>query len=210
MSIEPPDGPNNFRWMRLFTTLSLTHSDGYVIYTTGFRDLGESHPDHDHLWHSFWDADLGRPVGPKAQHHQSIEGLFIREFTNGWAVYNRSHKTQTITLPASATPVSDRENNAGVPTHLLPDLDGESTSKPKSRRCQQRWAYQHLRPGPSRQQLRQSRPGPQRRWRRQHSRFGLRRSTIQPVNITSLSSSHQQNGFVTVSVKQFFHLPFEI
>ena len=132
MSIEPPDGPNNLRWMRLFTTLSLTHSDGYVIYTTGFRDLGEPHPDHDHLWHSFWDADLGHPVGPKAQHHQSIEGLFIREFTNGWAVYNQSHKAQTITLPASATPVSDRGNNAASQTHLLPDLDGEIYLKAKN------------------------------------------------------------------------------
>ena len=132
MSIEPPDGPNNLRWMRLFTTLSLTHSDGYVIYTTGFRDLGESHPDHDHLWHSFWDADLGRPIGPKAQYHQTIEGLFIREFTNGWAVYNRSHKAQTITLPAPATPVSDRENNAASQTHLLPDLDGEIYLKVKN------------------------------------------------------------------------------
>ena len=28
MSIEPPDGPNNRRWMRVFTTMSLTLSDG--------------------------------------------------------------------------------------------------------------------------------------------------------------------------------------
>ena len=130
MSIEPPDGPNNLRWMRLFTTLSLTHSDGYVLYTTGFRDLGGPH--HDHLWHAFWDADLGRPVGTKAQQYQNTDGLFIREFTNGWAVYNRSEKAQTITLPASATPVSDRGNNAASQTHLLPDLDGEMYLKIKN------------------------------------------------------------------------------
>ena len=29
----------------------------------------------------------------------SIEGLFIREFTNGWAVYNRSGKERKIYLP---------------------------------------------------------------------------------------------------------------
>ena len=57
---------------------------------------------------------------------------FIREFTNGWAVYNRSGKAQTITLPASATPVSDRGNNAASPTHLLPDLDGEIYLKAKN------------------------------------------------------------------------------
>ena len=125
MSTESPNGPNNLRWMRVFTTLSLTHSDGYVVYTTGFSDFGPTYADQDHLWHSFWETDLGRPIGPKAQHYKDIPGLFIREFTNGWAVYNRSGKAQTITLPASATPVSDRGDNAASRTHLLPDLDGE-------------------------------------------------------------------------------------
>ena len=120
---EPPDSPNNLRWMRVFTTMSLTHSDGYVLYTTGFRDFGDDYPEHhDHLWHSFWDADLGRPVGPKAQQYKDIPGLFIREFTNGWAVYNRSGKAQTISLPESATGVSSGKHSI---THLLPDLDGE-------------------------------------------------------------------------------------
>ena len=48
------------------------------------------------------------------------------------AVYNRSEKAQTITLPASATPVSDRGNNAASVTHLLPDLDGEIYLKAKN------------------------------------------------------------------------------
>ena len=30
---EPPDSPYNLRWMRAFTTLSLTHSDGYGLGT---------------------------------------------------------------------------------------------------------------------------------------------------------------------------------
>ena len=125
MSIEPPDGPNNLRMMRVITTLGLTHSDGYVLYTDGVRDFGPPYPHHHHWWHPFWDSNLGQPIGLKAQPDQNIEGLFIREFTNGWAVYNRSGAAQTITLPASATPVSDRGNNAASQTHLLPDLDGE-------------------------------------------------------------------------------------
>ena len=68
--------------------------------------------------------NLGKPIGQKAQLYQNIDGLFIRKFTNGWAVYNRSGKAQT-TLPASAIPVSDRGNNAASQTHILPDLDGE-------------------------------------------------------------------------------------
>ncbi|MYE88212.1 hypothetical protein F4X33_04370, partial [Candidatus Poribacteria bacterium] len=136
---ESPDSPENQRWMRVITTLSLTHSDGYVMYDTGWGAVAVC-PEcpyvwgvaHEHIWYDFWDADLGRPVGSKAQHHQNIDGLFIREFTNGWAVYNRSGTPQTITLPTSATPVSDRENNAASSTHLLPDLDGEIYLKAKN------------------------------------------------------------------------------
>lgn len=117
MSTEPPDGPNNLRWMRLFTTMSLTHSDGYVLYTAGIND---SH--HDHIWYDFWDADLGRPIGAKGQRYQNVAGLFIREFTNGWVVYNRSGKEQAITLPKASTGASSAKQDI---THLLPDLDGE-------------------------------------------------------------------------------------
>ena len=130
---EPPDSPNNRRWMRVFTTMSLTHSDGYVMYNTGTGAIPGPDPDaiypwgpgHEHFWYPFWDADLGRPISLKAQRYKDIPGLFIREFTNGWAVYNRSGAAQTITLSASATPVSDRGQTVASLTHLLPDLDGE-------------------------------------------------------------------------------------
>ena len=51
---EPLDGAINLRWMRAFTTFSLTHSDGYVLFNDGVG--------HSHLWYDFWDADLGRPL----------------------------------------------------------------------------------------------------------------------------------------------------
>ena len=116
---EPPNGPTSRRWMRFFTTMSLTLSDGYTLYATG-------RPPQGHFWYPFWDTDLGQPVGPTAQRYQEdIESLYIREFTNGWAVYNRSGQAQSITLPSSATSVSDRGSTAASLTHLLPDLDGE-------------------------------------------------------------------------------------
>lgn len=128
LSIEPPDGPNNRRWMRLFTTLSLTHSDGYVLYTDGMRDFNTPDdplrvPSFQHIWYDFWDADLGQPVGSKAAlYEDATPGLFIREFTNGWAVYNRSGTPQAVTLPEEVQSVS----NGSVGTeHVLPDLDGE-------------------------------------------------------------------------------------
>ena len=108
---EPVDSPTNLRWMRAITTLSLTHSNGYVTFATG---LG-------HYWHDFWDAGLGRPVGPKAQLYEDIPGLYIREFTNGWAVYNHSGEAQEITLPEEVLSVASSLTNT---LHALPNLDG--------------------------------------------------------------------------------------
>ena len=138
---EPLDSLANRRWMRLFTTLSLTHSDGYVQYVSGISSTihthtyeiwkghsaeharGEIHDhQHHHYYYDFWDADLGRPIGEKAQRYENREGLFIREFTNGWAVYNRSGKPQAIRLPEQATGVESELRNT---IHIVPDLDGE-------------------------------------------------------------------------------------
>ncbi len=77
---------------------------------------------HQHYWCDFWDADLGQPIGEKAQLYEDTEGLFIREFTNGWAVYNRSGKEQEISLPEQAMGV---ESNLRNTIHIVPDLDGE-------------------------------------------------------------------------------------
>ena len=146
---QPLDSPRNQQWMRLFTTLSLTHSDGYVNLSTGIlyedhEHLYEIWPGHfaehargelvdhahQHYWYDFWDAPLGRPVGgdeTKGQLYKNrkglpIEGVFIREYTNGWAVYNRSGKEQAIVLPNQATGVTSGRRKK---QHTLPDLDGE-------------------------------------------------------------------------------------
>ena len=112
---EPMTTTTNVRWMRAMTTLSLTHSDGYSVYARG---TGGS----EHHWYDFWDADLGRPVGEKGQLYQRTEGLYIREFTNGWAVYNHSGEAQVITLPEEVQGVASGLVNT---EHALPNLDGE-------------------------------------------------------------------------------------
>ena len=133
-----PDAPENKRWMRLFTTMSLTHSNGYVLYTTGRSDFfngvdeeGKFIPHHEHIWYRFYDAPLGRPVGGdetkgvlyKTPKGVAIEGLFIREFTNGWAIYNRSGKERIIYLPEKVTGWHSGIGNKYY--HTIPDLDGE-------------------------------------------------------------------------------------
>ena len=150
---ELPLNPTNQQAMRCLTTLSLTHSDGYFLYTMGV-DWGEQHPHDDfywnypykytdwdywnqhtnshdtflhahggaHYWYDFWDADLGHPIGQKGRLYLNREGLFIREFTKGWVIYNRSGKAQKIQLPESATSVAS--GITGI-SHVVPDLDGE-------------------------------------------------------------------------------------
>ena len=111
-----PNSPNNQKWMRVFTTLALTFSDGYINY---HMDRG---PYRGHYPYDFWDADLGRPIGEKRQLYDNRAGVFIREFTNGWAVYNRSGKAEEISLPIQTTGVA-----SGITSfkHTVPDLDGE-------------------------------------------------------------------------------------
>jgi len=117
------DSAENKQWMRLITTLTLTHSDGHVLFA------GNPISSHAHNWYDFWDADLGQPVGDKRQLLDGVEGLFIREFTNGYAVYNRSGTSQTISLSNDVTAVS---TGLVADTHQLGDLDGEIYLGPTS------------------------------------------------------------------------------
>ena len=185
---EPPDSPDNRRWMRVFTTMSLTHSDGYVLYTTGTGFIPGPDPDaiypwepaHEHFWYPFWDANLGRPIGLKAQLYKDIPGLFIREFTNGWAVYNRSGSTQEISLAENATGVASGQ--AGT-THRLADLDGEIYLTTKS--------FADVN-GDGQVNIldliqvtnslgKSGRPRPQWRWEGQHLRFGVCCPAVQSI-----------------------------
>ena len=120
IAIGAAESPTSQRWMRVFTTLTLTHSNGYLLF--GVEDINRN---KDRLWYDFWDAELGSPVGgaeTKGQLYDNRDGVFIREFTNGWAVYNRSGKAQQIEFTGSTTTVSSG-SKAG--SHALPDLDGE-------------------------------------------------------------------------------------
>ena len=139
---EAPDDATNLRWMRVFTAMGLTHSDGYMLYTTGVRhfihkhdwhtfeishkaehERGLKHTHHNDIyWYDFWDAPLGKPVGEKAQLYKNREGVFIRQFTNGWAVYNRSGQAQEIAFPRDTTGVG---SGGTAHLHTVPNLDGE-------------------------------------------------------------------------------------
>lgn len=77
------EGRGQLALMREVTTLSLTHSDGYVLFAD--PDALPT-PDHLHDWYPFWDKSLGRPRGPKAV--RIAGGSYVRAFDNGCVVFN--------------------------------------------------------------------------------------------------------------------------
>ena len=113
------NSPENLRWMRMITTLSLTHSDGYVLFGD---DNAIPAPDHLHNWYDFYDANLGQPIQNKAVQYGDVTGLFIRAFENGWAAYNRSGAARTMPFDASVIAVSSGKRHS---RHEIPDFDGE-------------------------------------------------------------------------------------
>lgn len=116
LSGEAQDSARNRQWMRLFTTMSLTLSDGYSVFVEGT-------PHHYHYWYDLWDVDLGRPVGAKGQRFTDEEGTYIREFSNGWAVYNRSAVPRAIEFPERVSGVASGVRDQRW--HAIGDLDGE-------------------------------------------------------------------------------------
>ncbi|NRA36665.1 MAG: hypothetical protein HRU15_00860, partial [Planctomycetes bacterium] len=98
--ISERDSVANKQRMRFYTAMSLVHSDGYVLFAD---DNAMPISDHLHNWYDFWDIDLGTPVGVKSQMHKNIDGLFMREYTNGWVVYNRSGLNRAISFTSTVT-----------------------------------------------------------------------------------------------------------
>jgi hypothetical protein len=108
---ESPFTPRNMRWMRATTTMGLTFSDAYVSFPLRGGPL-----------YDFWNANLGRPIGETLQLYDERAGLYIREFTKGWAVYNHSGSAQLVTLPEEVQSAATGFSNT---THAILDLDGD-------------------------------------------------------------------------------------
>jgi hypothetical protein len=68
--------------MRATTTLALTMSDGYCLFSDP-NPLPT--PDHLHDWYPFWDCELGKPMD---KGRSMRDGSFQRRFTNGLVVHN--------------------------------------------------------------------------------------------------------------------------
>ena len=97
--------------MRATTTLSLTHSNGYALFSDP-NSLPA--PDHLHNWYSFWDANLGKPLLPGTD---QPDGTSRREYTHGTAIYNPiGHVAPAVTFNESRTSVA---TGAVATTHVV-------------------------------------------------------------------------------------------
>ena len=94
---------NDLQLMRSTTTLSLTLSDGYCLFSDP-NPLPT--PDHLHDWYEFWDKSLGRP---KAKGVRKEDGSIQREFDEGLVVYNPpGNKPVTISFTTPRTAASSK------------------------------------------------------------------------------------------------------
>ena len=114
---------NDLNLMRATTTLALTLSNGYCLFSDP-NPLPT--PDHLHDWYPFWNKSLGRPVSEGAA---AADGTVRREFDNGTVVYNpMGNKTIDLAFPQARTSVATGQT---AREHRLASPDGDIYLMPK-------------------------------------------------------------------------------
>jgi hypothetical protein len=103
--------------MRATTTLALTCSNGYCLFS-------DPNPlptgDHRHNWYPFWDTNLGKPTDPGVT---MPDGTIRREFDNGTVVNNpMGNKTTTITFDQPRISAATGKTSK---SHTLNSSDGD-------------------------------------------------------------------------------------
>ncbi len=104
--------------MRAVTTLTLTQSDGYCLFSDP-NDLPT--PDHLHDWYPFWNRGLGRPKTPG---FKRVDGAWERDFSGGTVVYNPSGNS-SVTVHFDAAHSSRTTGRSGT-EHTVPPNDGDT------------------------------------------------------------------------------------
>ncbi len=110
--------------MRATTTLSLTHSNGYCLFSDP-NPLPV--PDHLHNWYPFWDKEieagrlkLGKPVASRVVWE---DGVVTRLFQYGMVAYNpKGNGPVTLML---AKPTISTATGKAANKHVLDDEDGD-------------------------------------------------------------------------------------
>ena len=87
ITLKERETKENLRWMRLFTTMSLTLSDGYVLFSD---DNALPRYDHGHNYYKFWQNPIGLSISKKKILFQNFNDVYIREYENAVVIYNGS------------------------------------------------------------------------------------------------------------------------
>lgn len=112
---------NDLDRMRATTTLALTLSDGYCLFSDP-NPLPT--PDHLHNWYAFWDQKLGAPLAPGCLRP---DGAYQREFVQGTALYNpvgNPPVSITFDTPRTSAATGRRDSK-----HTLQGGDGDCYMK---------------------------------------------------------------------------------
>ena len=108
---------NDLHLMRATTTLALTLSNGYCLFSD--PDPLPT-PDHLHDWYPFWNKSLGRPLAAGAS---AADGTVRREFDGGTVVYNpMGNKCVDLAFPHARTSVATGRT---AREHQLAGPDGD-------------------------------------------------------------------------------------
>jgi hypothetical protein len=118
------DSREDLHLMRATTTLSLTHSNGYCLFSDP-NPLPT--PDHLHNWYSFWDKKLedgrlklGQPLGVRVVRS---DGVVTRAFQRGTVAYNpKGNGPATLSF---AEPMQSITTASIATEHKLGDEDGD-------------------------------------------------------------------------------------
>ena len=103
--------------MRSVTTLALTHSNGYCLFSDP-NPLPSA--DHFHNWYPFWNKTLGKPVSKGID---KDDGTVVREFENGTVVYNPpGNKPVTVTFTEPRTSLATGQSSK---SHTVNSWDGD-------------------------------------------------------------------------------------
>ncbi len=103
--------------MRATTTLALTLSDGYCLFSDP-NPLPT--PDHLHDWYDFWNKSLGRPTAKGVRRE---DGAFHREFEKGLALYNpMGNGPVTVNF---AEPRRRASSGESAKMFIVPPCDGD-------------------------------------------------------------------------------------
>jgi hypothetical protein len=103
--------------MRATTTMVLTLSDGYCLFSDP-NPLPT--PDHLHNWYPFWNKSLGKPLSPGSKCN---DGSYRREFANGVVIYNPfGNPAITVTFPTQHTSAATGKS---LLSHTINSDDGD-------------------------------------------------------------------------------------